>query len=82
MDLECISDPPYSPDLAPMDFAVFSQIKKQLKGRKFDNQHALTIATRIIIAQFDEEWFINIFDRWVHRHKRCIEERGQYFEKL
>ena len=82
LDLECISHPPYSPDLAPMDFAVFSQIKKHLKGRRFDNQHELTIATRSIIAQFDEEWYINIFDRWVHRHKRCIEERGQYFEKL
>ena len=30
-----VSHPPYSPDLAPMDFSVFQTIKKQLKGRKF-----------------------------------------------
>jgi hypothetical protein len=27
--------PPYSPDLAPADFFLFSKMKMQLKGRRF-----------------------------------------------
>lgn len=30
-----VSHPPYSPDLAPFDFAMFPTIKSQLKGQRF-----------------------------------------------
>jgi len=29
--------PPYSPDLAPCDFFLFPQLKKTMKGRRFDD---------------------------------------------
>ncbi|UYV67210.1 hypothetical protein LAZ67_4004410 [Cordylochernes scorpioides] len=32
-----IPHPPYSPDLAPNDFFLYSKLKMKLKGRKFDN---------------------------------------------
>lgn len=31
----CVSHPPYSPNLAPFDFAMFPNIKSQLKGQRF-----------------------------------------------
>jgi histone-lysine N-methyltransferase SETMAR len=32
-----LEHPPYSPDLAPSDFFLFSEIKEILKGRHFDD---------------------------------------------
>jgi hypothetical protein len=31
-----IRHPPYSPDLAPCDFALFPKFKMKLKGRRFE----------------------------------------------
>ena len=31
-----VSHPPYSPDLAPCDFAMFTRMKSKLKGRRFE----------------------------------------------
>ena len=42
MGLKTIDHSPYSPDLAPMDFAVFPEIKAQLKGRRFTSLEELT----------------------------------------
>jgi hypothetical protein len=32
-----IPHPPYSPDLAPCDFFLFTKKELKLKGRRFDN---------------------------------------------
>ena len=31
------SHPPYSPDLAPCDFFLFPRMKRDLKGKRFQN---------------------------------------------
>ena len=76
-----VSHPPYSPNLAPMDFSFFPAIKKQLKGRKFKSLPGLRVAVKTIVSQFDEQWYKNMFDQWVQRHHPCILHRGEYFEK-
>jgi len=35
-DLSSLPHPPYSPDLAPCDFFLFPQLKKTMKGRRFN----------------------------------------------
>jgi len=35
LGFQCLDQPPYSPDLAPSDYHLFSGLKKQLKGRHF-----------------------------------------------
>jgi len=37
LGLRCLDHPPYSPDLAPSDYHLFSGLKKQLKGRHFSS---------------------------------------------
>jgi histone-lysine N-methyltransferase SETMAR len=32
LGFQCLDHPPYSPDLAPLDYHVFPGLKKQLKG--------------------------------------------------
>ena len=73
--------PPYSPDLAPLDFAYFPQLKEQLRGRRFESTEELMRAILSFNRGLPKCWFVNVFDTWVKRHRKCIECRGEYFEK-
>ena len=81
LGFKTISHPPYSPDLAPMDFAIFPTVKKQLKGMRFRSLQELRSATSRIVAQYGQQWYEDVFGQWIHRHRRCVECEGQYFEK-
>ena len=35
LGFQCLDHPPYSPDLAPSEYHLFSGLKKQLKDRHF-----------------------------------------------
>ena len=35
-----------------------------------------------IISKYDETWYQAIPQRWVDDHQKCVQENGQYFEKL
>jgi len=37
LGFQCLDHPPYSLDLAPSDYHLFSGLKKQLKGRHFSS---------------------------------------------
>jgi len=37
LDFQCLDHPPYFPDLAPSDYHLFPELKKQLKGRHFSS---------------------------------------------
>ena len=76
-----VAYPPYSPDLGPFDFAIFPAIKSQLKGRRFESLQELSVATREVTSQYDSSWYADIYRQWVHRHQRCIQHAGAYFEK-
>lgn len=82
LGFELIKHPPYSPDLAPFDFAIFPTIKSHLKGYKFESFKQLQNTTNAIIKMYPQEWYENIFNQWIYRHQRCIECNGRYFEKL
>ena len=47
-----------------MDFAVFPEIKAQLKGRRFTSLEELTYSTHGIIRQFDSAWYQKVFSKW------------------
>ncbi|KAH3825421.1 hypothetical protein DPMN_127296 [Dreissena polymorpha] len=47
--------PPYSPDLAPMDFRVFPEVKSQLRGIRFASKQELTVAAKRIVSSFDAD---------------------------
>ena len=76
-----IAHPPYSPDLAPMDFAVFPSVKAELRGVKFSDFSELKCATLNAVRKLNNEWCKNVYDKWVQRHLKCIKLDGVYFEK-
>ena len=73
--------PPYSPDLAPADFALFSEMKNAIRGREFSCRSSLGSALYQWYSQLSEEWFTDVFRKWVRRWDHCVELSGDYIEK-
>jgi hypothetical protein len=44
-----IPHPPYSPDLAPCDFALFPKLKMKLKGRRFETVSAIQRESQAVL---------------------------------
>ena len=82
LGFESLKHPPYSLDLAPMDFfAVFPYIKSFLRGQRFDDLPELRQEVMNIILNMKTEHFEKIFDDWLKRFKKCVELNGDYVEK-
>jgi histone-lysine N-methyltransferase SETMAR len=81
LGFDLVDHPPYSPDLAPMDFRVFPVVKSALKGTRFETFEHLSNATQRVVSQLDEEWYIDMFQQWLARHEKCITCGGDYLEK-
>ena len=71
----------YSPDLAPMDFRVFPELKRQLKGFVFYSVTEQKLKRQRIVSSFDQTWYTDTFNKWVSRHRKCILVNGEYLEK-
>jgi len=58
LDFQCLDHPPYSPDLAPSEYHLFSLLKKQLKGRHFwSNAEVIAAAETWLDGQTSEFFF-------------------------
>lgn len=73
--------PPYSPDLAPSDFHLFTRMKKWLASQHFNDddelQNAVTDWLRAQAAKFYEEGICKL----VKRYDKCLNLNGDYVEK-
>lgn len=81
LGFDLLEHPPYSPDLAPMDFAIFPFIKSQLRGVRFEDSDELKYATRTIVSKIDSKWYSDVFDSWLRRCEKCLQCKGDYVEK-
>jgi transposase len=46
LSFQYLDHPPYSPDLAPLDYHLFPGLKKQLKGRRFSSDAEVMLPRR------------------------------------
>jgi hypothetical protein len=60
--------PPYSRDLTLLDFRLFPDLKKELRGQQFQTTLLLRTRAREIVSSFRLDWFKVTFDQWIHRH--------------
>lgn len=78
---ELLPHPPYSPDLAPSDYHLFGNLKKHLRGQRFDDDDELTgVAEGWFEGQSSTFYRRGIADlpkRW----DKCINLKGDYVEK-
>ena len=78
---EELPHPAYSPDLAPCDFHLFPNLKRQLKGKHFSSDNELKLATEQWLAEQDKEFYLNGIEQLRMRYEKCVEVHGNYVEK-
>lgn len=71
---------PYSPDLAPCDFALFPKLKQDLHGRRFGNLEQLKVEAKRLLWSYPEEFYTQCFSDLVTRWNKCVAVNGDYFE--
>ena len=54
---ELIPHPAYSPDLAPSDFFLFSNLKKDMRGRRFRSDEEVVTAVEECVNGKDPDFF-------------------------
>ncbi len=78
--IELLANLPYSPDLAPCDFALFPKLKEELHGRRFANLQLLTDEAKRLLCTFPEEFYTQYFLDLVTRWKKCVAVDSDHFK--
>ena len=77
---ELLPHPPYSPDLAPSDFFLFSKLKKELRGQRYDDDDELMLAVEGFCKGHDSPFYREGLEALPRRWTKCIESQGDYVE--
>ena len=59
--------PPYSPDLAPLDFWLFPKLKETLKVQHFSSDAKVEAAVRKWISSQPETSFMDGMNKWIEQ---------------
>jgi hypothetical protein len=78
--IKLLSHPPYSPDLAPADFFLFSKLKKELAGHTM-TQEEFKKEWEGVLMGVSKDNFAKAFVRWYERCEKYIRINGSYAEK-
>lgn len=75
-----LEHPPYSPDLAPLDFFLFDLLKKHLGGTHFQNEEVMNAVTEYFDGKCVAYFRDSIF-KLLHCWEKCINLNGDYVKK-
>ena len=67
--------------MAPSDFYLFRDLKKNLRGKHFQYKEEVMEAVKDFFNSCSEDYYKNAFTALVHRWKKCKENNGSYIEK-
>ena len=56
LSLELLPHPPYSPDLVPSDYWLFTDLKKKLQGKRFGSNEEVVAETEAYFESNDESF--------------------------
>jgi hypothetical protein len=70
--------PPHSHGLAPPDFFLFENVKRQFSGCSFDHTDDLLTPVQEILDGFDKPTLIKVFEECVRRLEQCIQTEGEH----
>ena len=76
MGIKTVPHPPYSPDLAPCDFWLFSK----LRGCGYETIEEMKEAVTKDIDTLTQEEFHGAFQKLLERYNKCIATGEDYFE--
>jgi histone-lysine N-methyltransferase SETMAR len=72
---------PYSPDLAPSDYCLFTELKKRLRGHHFVYGTDLKEAVNDVFSSLTPSFYQGAFGALPVRWQKCIDAEGNWFEK-
>lgn len=78
---ESLVHPPYSPDLAPSDYYLFPNLKKELRGKKFFDDEEVKEAISAHFEGKDKKYFFDGLHKLISRSEKCVKLQGKYIEK-
>ena len=61
LEVEVLTNPPFSPDLAPCDFSLFPKLKGELKGKNFNDLDELRTESTKILYSYQVELFEQVY---------------------
>ena len=73
-----LDHPPYSPDTAPSDYFLFSNLKRWLRGRQFADFSELTYEIERFFDEKPDEWNFEGISSLSYRWRRVIDARDDY----
>jgi len=73
--------PPYSPDLAPIDFHLFLHLKKFLGGKQLDDDNDLKDAVQKWVTSQAAAFYEEDILKLVPRYDKCLNNDDEYVEK-
>jgi [histone H3]-lysine36 N-dimethyltransferase SETMAR len=76
-----LNHPPYSPDLAPSDYRLFPDLKKSLKGKKFEDENEVKDAVMHWLDSQPKSYWENVISEARERWLKCFNLEGDYIEK-
>lgn len=78
---EILPHPAYSPDLAPSDFFLFRELKKPLRGKRFDDNNEVIRKVEGWFSGQNGDFYSRGLKQVKHRWEKCVHIRGDYVEK-
>ena len=78
---EPIPHPTYSLDLAPSDYFLFPNLKKDIRGRHFQSNEEVMAAVEEWVRDKDPGFFSSGLMALEHRWSKCIILEGNYIKK-
>ena len=77
MVIKTVPHPPYSTDLAPRDFWLFTK----LRGCRYETIEEMKEAVTKVIDTLGQEEFDGAFQKLLERYNHCIERGGEISSK-
>ena len=77
---ELLYHPPYSPDLDPSEYYLFSLMGRELAEQHFVSYEEVENWVTNWFASKDEQFYWRGIDKMPERWKKCVASDGQYFE--
>lgn len=81
LGFELLPHPPYSPDLAPSDYYLFSQLKKMLRGKRFRSDEEVIAESESYFEGLDASAYKTGIEKLEKRWNACISAKGNYFDE-
>ena len=76
-----LNHPPYSPDLAPSDYHLFPNLKKDLRKKSYSSDAEVEKVTLAWLENKPESFYAEGISRLQHRWEKCVRVKGEYVEK-